>query len=281
MNTPIKALALLAAFGAPTLQAQPDREAPSAEQRIGLATSGLTLTASQQSQLDALASRYADLQPGDSWPLAADLEAVLTDGQIQSLAEKRAAQRAHRSQRHQAKGAGADHRGKTDRLRKASRALGLTEAQQAQMKERRETARAERKALREQLQAGAITDEQFTGRSRVLREQASASFDEVLTPGQRQKREEAEARRDAMRTAREAVLQITPEQKAAFRSVRVEAARSGERGAARGSKREVLTEDQRQIVAVHRALAERSDRHGRGERRNGRLDRLKSGAASE
>jgi Spy/CpxP family protein refolding chaperone len=278
MNATVKIFAVLAAFGAPMLQAQ-ERRAPSAEQRIARATADLPLTADQQSRIDAVASRYASLQPGDSWRLAAELEAILTDEQVGSLAEKRAACHA---ERRDAGEEGSRHRGKAKhRAKKVAHHLDLTEAQREQMKAQRQATRAEHEALREGLQSGAITAEQFTARVAALREQARADFESRLTPEQRQRVVDAEAQREAMQTAREAALRITPQQKAAFEAARVEAARSGERGTMRGEQAEILTEDQQQIIAVHRALAHRGHHGRRGDRGERPARRERSGREAD
>ena len=260
MTSPIRTLALLAAIGAPALQAQAVREAPSAQQRIARATAGLDLSQDQETKLDAVAARHTTAEPGATWRLAADVEAILTDAQVQSLAEKRAEHRTRRSERRGPSGE------KAGRGRKAGGLLGLTEAQREQMKAGREAMRTQHEALRAQLQSGALSDAEYAERSRALRDEAKAAFDAALTDAQRRTMQEAAARREAERAAREAVLQITPAQKAAYEAARADAARSGERGA----KAEVLTEDQRQIVAVHRALSMRQGRKGARVERPGR-----------
>ena len=287
MNPTIKALALLAAFGAPALQAQAGREAPSAQQRIARATAGLDLTADQQAKLSALADRYTFDEPGASWRLAADVEAILTDAQVQSLASKRAAHRARRaeqperSERGARRGPRGEHGEKGGRHGAPAGRLDLTDDQREQVKEGRAAMRQEHEALRAQRQSGAITAEQYAQRSEALREKAKATFASVLTAEQRQTMQEAEARREAERAAREAVLQITPAQKAAFEAARAEAARSGERGALRGDKEELLTAEQQQIVAVHRALSMRSGRPETKGARGARPERVGKGTSSQ
>ena len=284
MNRTIQAFALLAALGAPALQAQAPGERPSAQQRIDRATAALDLSAAQQAQLRALAERYANDDSRTSWHLAADVDAILTDEQASALAKPRRERRVTRGERP----ASAERKGRSDarhsrgkdegRAAKGAHRLDLSDAQQEQMQAQRKTLRAQHDALREQLQSGALTAEQFASRSQSLREQSRAAFEATLTAEQRQKMDQAEARRDAEKAARETVLQITPAQKAAFESARAEAARAGEGRGARGGRAEILTDEQRQLVAVHRALSggrEQRDRKGGPGGRPGehRLDR--------
>ncbi len=273
--------------------------------RLARVTGGLSVTAAQQQQIDALAARYATPQPGDSWRLAADVAAVLTPQQIDGL---RTAGEARRSDAQRGDRTRAERRergtraGRRDGARlgragdgRAERPAGLTEAQREQMRTTRQAQRAEMQALVERFRGGALSDAAFTAERDALRARHRAATDAALTPEQRQARATAEQRRAAAEQARVQALRLTDAQQRALEALRLERLRTSPARTERGARPsdaereamrsraaamrtradEILTPEQRAVVAVHRALGGgmHGTRSGDRRRPGGSVDR--------
>lgn len=289
------ALPLFAAVA--VAQPAPRRAAPDLPARIAALSSGLSLTADQQTRLAAVGSRYAgQTDPGAAWQAAVDVQAVLTEAQIASLRTPRAdagraGRQGARAEGPRRGGRGMARRG-MDRRGSAGRA-----PQSAEATAQREAARAVRaefapraEALRTRLRAGQISAADFADASRALRTEAAQSLDATRTPEQRQQAAAARARRDAATATRERVLGITAQQTRTLEEIAAERIRlAPERGAERPDRdalraraeatrvdREALrtraeavfTPQQKSIAKVHRALvhAGRPDGGRRGRR---------------
>jgi Spy/CpxP family protein refolding chaperone len=150
--------------------------------------------------------------------------------------------------------------------------LDLTEAQKAELRSIRAEYRDELKALREKCRSDSF-DETDAELWRTLRSEMRDAVREVLTEEQREQmealRDERMARRDSVREARREALGLTDEQIAQFEELRSDNTAiglhcdssphgPGPRGMrGNGAAASILTQEQREIVMVHRVL-----RHG-------------------
>ena len=177
-----------------------------------------------------------------------------------------------------------------------------TDEERAAMREARQAARAERQDLVEQFRSGAIDASTFTARSEALREKQQAARRATATPEQIERMDAAAERRDASEAAREAALGLTVAQKNELEAIRLERIRtapaspdlrpyldadgqldrealrearraqreagSDARDALRQRAEQVLTDEQKATVALHRALSrgQRAGRAGDGRR---------------
>ncbi|MEM0964482.1 MAG: hypothetical protein AAGK21_18290, partial [Bacteroidota bacterium] len=222
-------LTLLAALGAAFLvgpaDAQPQR--PDVSALIERATSGLDLTAQQQSRLGALSDDYADAEAGALWSLSADVAAVLTDAQIDQLQE---AQQARRADRRQARGE-RDRRGMRARgMRRGGRARGgqrMTSEQRAAVREAMQDVRPQARSLVEQFRAGDLSDEAFVAEVRTLREDAMTRLGAALPDAMAERLTRMTTRRDATKAAREDALGLTDDQKDAVQALALDRLREG------------------------------------------------------
>ena len=216
------------------------------EARLDRLSKRLELTPEQRSAAGTLA---ADAEtPAGLWAVTADLHARLTAEQRAALTEARA-----------------EHRARGERPRDERRLRGEraprpgAERSDAQ----REARRAERERLREQRDSGALSADAYAAAVRALREQRRAEALAAATPEQRARLEARAAQRQAEKAARERVLGLTEAQAQQLQALRHDRAA---RRADRGERAELLTERQRELLALHRALAGHG---GRGHRRGG------------
>ena len=226
-----------------------------------------SLSAAQTNSLQELLVAYEDKErePGDLWYLAADVHDQLTSTQIDRLKDRLEERRARRGDRRPMERHGPTHR--PPRLRWL-RGLDLTEAQKQELKALRAEYRDSFKALIEQCREG-VFDEADVEQWKQLRTELQEAVHEILTAEQRAqlqaRREQWKARRGAVRAARNEALSITEEQEAQFADLRPEFEGPGgwlPRLCHRPEGEErpiasILTEEQREIVMVHRVL-----RHG-------------------
>lgn len=302
----------LAALGAAllvgTADAQPNR--PDASDRIERATSGLDLTDSQQARLGALAAETADPEAGALWTLSADVAAVLTDAQIDHLREVQEARRGERRARGERGRRGPGMRGRGARGPRSG--ARLTDEQREAVRAVAEEIRPQAEALVERFRLGELSDEAFVAEAKALRDEAMTRLGAALPAEAAERMAQAKAWREAAKTAREDALGLTDAQKDAYRALALDRireaperpdlrpyldedgrfdrqafreARRAQREAARPEREArrteavaILTDEQKDIVAVHRALAgPRGMRRG-GPRGAGRmlgpLDRL-------
>lgn len=296
-------IALAAGLLVAAAQAQPaDRARPAAAALVERATSGLDLSADQQSALAALADRTADPEPGALWGLAADVEAVLTDAQVAQLRE---AQEARRSEHREGRAERGDRPRRGDRMRgrrggpRGPRGGGerarLTDEQRAAVRDIAEEVRPRAEALVEQLRAGALSDDQFVAEARALRAEAASRLGAALPAEHAERMSAVRERHEAVKAAREEALGLTDAQKEAYQALALDRLREAperpdmrpyldedgrldrrafreamrerreamrpQREAAREQAAGILTDDQKDIMTVHRALAGRAMRH--------------------
>ncbi|MEM0961151.1 MAG: hypothetical protein AAGK21_01265 [Bacteroidota bacterium] len=269
-------------------EAQPQR---SLDARLDQITQPLDLSSDQETALDAVAQQYGR---EDSWAAAAAVHDILTADQISQLrqtAEQRRSQRRARAgegrqMRRGARRAG-PRRGQTQRVGRMSRAL--SDEQRASVREIRRDLRQQRETLIADLREGNVSDEVFQSRMRQLRDAAETRMLDVVPAGAATRMREARARRDAAKSAREQALGLTASQKAQIAGLRVDrvrqaperldlrpyldddgqldrqALREAQRGqremrreraqAHREAVANVLSAEQREIIALHRALS--------------------------
>ncbi len=181
----------------------------------------------------------------------------------------------------------------------------LTDDQREAVRAIRDDVRQQARALAEQLRAGAISDDQFVDRTRALREDGARRMAATLPAEMARRQAERQAHRDAEEAARDRALRLTDAQKRQLQTFRLDRVRESpamrptldedgqvDREARRAAMRErreatreargdhrdamadVLTEDQQDLVFLHRALAMGSrGMHGPDGRRGGRHGR--------
>lgn len=270
-----------------SLPAAAQRTPPTAAERVERLAERLDISGDQRAELDALAARHADAQPGASWSLAADLADVLSDEQVAAL-------RSERGERRRGRRGEMRRRGR-DGARGASRrgADRLPEETRERMRGLRDEARAERRALVERFRSGALDAAAFEAERRELRDATRARMAALLPAELQSRHSERAQRRELQRAARADALGLTAEQQQRLRALRLDALRSAparpdrdalremsrdERRALRDAHRDarraqrdaaadVLTERQREVLAIHRALAGRHGHLGRMHRR--------------
>lgn len=288
------------------VDAQPPAR-PGLDARLDRLTQDLDLTAQQTASLDALAQRYADADRADLWSAAADVSSILTDAQIDQLREAAEARRAERREGRGERGRrGGERRARPDgdrpaegRRPRGDRARGDRGERVPLTDEQREALRAIRADVRERTEAlvtrfreGDLTEDAFVAQTKALRDEAARRSAEALPAEAAERMAERRQRREAEQAAREAALDLTEAQKAAFQSRMLDRVRDGgpdlrpfldddgrldrqalreaqraRREAARAEREAdpVLTDAQEDVVFLHRAIA-----GGRGMRGHGR-----------
>ena len=267
---------------------------PALDARLGRLAEAAGLSDDQRPLLDAVAARYSDANRADLWAAAAEVHALLTDDQIARLRETVEARRGdRRADRPGRDGRRAD-RGRRGGERRADRARPTDEQRRAR-REVRADLREQRQALTQRLRDGSISDDAFVAEMGALRERAEARRDALRSDAAAPDRR---ARREAVQDARDRALGLTDAQTARLQTLRLDRIRQSpgpldvrpfldadgrlDRAAFRHAQRErrqaarevrqsqreaaeaVLTDDQREVVALHRALA--GGRGGRGRR---------------
>jgi hypothetical protein len=154
--------------------------------------------------------------------------------------------------------------------------LDLSDAQKEELRTLRAEYREEMQSFREECRAGTLSEADAEA-WRGLRTEMWAAFRDVLTEDQRRqldaRRDEREDRREQIREARAAALDLTDEQRAQFDSLRAEFDEPGARFLRRSNRENrderpgasILTEEQTEIVMIHRVL-----RHSAMKGHNGR-----------
>jgi len=202
-------------------------------------------------------------------------------------------------------GRGGDRAGRSDRGDRPDRGdrAELTDAQRDALREVRADVRTQTEALVAQLRAGDLSDAEFAARVRAVREAGQARAAAALPAEAAARMAERDAARDAEQAARAEALGLTADQQAALEArmaqrvrqaperpdlrpyldadgrldrealrdaqrARREASRET-RSEARDEAEQILTDDQQDIVFLHRALSGGS-RGQRGGRRGGR-----------
>lgn len=245
-----------------------DSDTPTVEDAaLSDAVSTLSEAASlSDDETSALRKRLAhydgDHSPGMLWTVAADVHQQLTDDQIEALTARMQERRAERREDGPRRGPrGHVRRGLHHRLGD----LDLSDAQKEELRALRAEYRDEMRSFREGCRDGTLSEADAEA-WRALRTEMREAFRDVLTDEQRQqldaRRDELEDRREQIRDARAEALNLTDEQRAQFDSLRTEFDGPGARflrrcdGGERGERpvASILTEEQREIVMIHRVL---------------------------
>lgn len=267
---------------------------------IGELTKSLGLSDEQVTAIQELAAQHADQEraPGAAWYAAAGLQTILSSDQISAIDTQLAAARSRiRMERDERS---TTREGTGDRSRPGARSsrgmsgqghgyawLDLTEEQQAQIEAVLESHRAEFQALREELRGSDLPRDEMRSRAEAVREAIRAEIEPLLTQEQRDRLQEREAgleeRREAAMQNREAGRQRGEAEHAAMvdalglTDAQIEQMESlrQDRGAHREGFGDVLTDDQQEVVTLHRALVAHRFRaagpegRGRGAGRHG------------
>ena len=217
--------------------------APGLDARLDRLTGGLTLTAEQQVQIDALGTRYADADRAGLWSAATDLADVLTDAQVAQLRQSVEAGRGERPDgERRARGErggrgerGAGRRGRGGEGARGERAEGRRGDRPQLTDEQREALRAVRGDVRQQTEAlvgrlrdGSITDAAFAEQVREIREAGARRSAELLPAEVAQQMAQRRAERDAADAARERALGLTAAQKARLQTLGLDRVRDHE-----------------------------------------------------
>ena len=297
------AAGLLVSAAASAQPAPPDLSA-----RLERIAQALDLGADQRAALGSITDRYTDADRPALWTAAADVEAVLTDAQVEALRTRvqdrrearpartgrggeraRPARRGRTGQGRMGRGGRPDRAGQARpaRDRQGDRADRLTDAQRRDVREVREAYRPRFEALRASFEDGSLSDEAFAVQSRALREAVADDLRSVLPADVVARFDARKTRREAEREAREQALGLTAGQRSALAALRPAPSRPARderpsreqmrerRESARAGIDAVLTTDQRDVLTLHRALSA----GGRG--RMGRGGAGRAGRASE
>jgi hypothetical protein len=258
-------IAVVVATIAPAL-AQPERRQMSVAEAIQRATEGLDLSDSQESQLDAIAARYAGSEePGVMWRVADEVRRVLNADQIAQLEEGRDRIRIERrgprgEMRMRREGPSFERRmrpeGRRGEMRERMRhrrfERGIEEEHREEVHELMERHREAIESMRRELDSGALDDEAFRDRMREMHERMRTEMESFMTPEMRERRQEAGEQRERSRAVRDEVLRLTPEQSEEMRDGMM-------RMRIRINDREIesgpdLNDEQRATVSVFHAL---------------------------
>ena len=247
------------------------------------------------------------VEPGAAWYAAAELQAILSTDQIAELDSRQASagdrvrmERGNRSAMPDQSGErsrhGARSSGRMSGGGHGYAGLELTDEQRAQIEAVVESHQAELNALREEIRGGDLTREEKRSRAQSVHEAIRAEIEPLLTQEQRDQLKEREAgmeerratageHRDVARQRGEAehaamvdALELTDAQIEVLDALREgrpgAAARAGDesrfdiREAHRAALAEILTDEQQEVVTVHRALVahrfQAATREGRG-----------------
>jgi Spy/CpxP family protein refolding chaperone len=233
-------------------------------------------------------------EPGAAWYAAAELQGILTSEQIAELDSRMANTRDRIGMKHGERsemrardgGHARDGAGSFGRMSGGAHGyagLELTEEQRTQIRAVLESHQAELDALREELRSGDLSREEMRSRAESVHEAIRAKIEPLLTQEQRDQLQERESRFEEHRVAsgehRETALERREAQHAAMvdalelTDAQIEvldalgagrsggSARAGDESrseiheAHRAAMAEVLTEEQQEIVTLHRALA--------------------------
>jgi Spy/CpxP family protein refolding chaperone len=256
--------------------------------RLDELTQALGLSDEQLEAIQEVAARHGDREnePGAAWYVAAELQAILSSDQVSELDGLQAAARARSRMERGARSATGDSA--RDRQGTGARSFGrtpgggngfawldLTEEQATQVEAVLESHRAEMQALREQLRSGDLSPEEMRSKAEAVREAIRAEIEPLLTQEQRARleerqtglerdRESAAERREVARQRGEAqhaamvdALGLTEAQIDQLADLRQD------RGAHREAFAEILTDEQLEVVTVHRALVAHRFHSGR------------------
>ena len=263
------AFARVSVLAAPAI-AQPERRPMDVAEAIEHATDGLDLSASQRSQLDAIAARYAGSEePGVMWRVADEVRRVLNADQIAQLEEGRERVRIERrgpsgemrmrrmeprfERRMRPEGPRGEMR---DRVRHRRFERGIEEEHMDEARELMERHREQIESMRRELESGGLDDQAFRERMREMHERMRTEMESFMTPEMRERRREADEHRERSRAVRDEVLRLTPEQSEAMRDGMFRI-RINDREVESGPE---LSDEQRETISVFHALSHGS--HG-------------------
>ena len=251
---------------------------------IGELTKSLGLSDEQVSAIQELAAQHEDQEraPGAAWYAAAELQTILSSDQISTIDTQLAAARSRIRSRPGARSS----RGMSGQGHGYAW-LDLTEEQQAQIQAVLESHRAEFQSQREEARGSDLSRDELRSRAEAVREAIRAEIEPLLTQEQRDRLQEREAgleeRREAAMKNREAARQRGEAEHSAMvdalglTDTQIEQMESlrQDRGAHREGFGEILTDDQQEVVTLHRALVAHRFRaagpegRGRGAGRHG------------
>lgn len=253
-------------------------------------TAELQLSGAQAADVRSAFAGQDGKGPGRLWHVAAALQDRLTDAQkerLRALTERVAEQMKDARGEPAARrtpGAGFGHRmGQGDR---AGLAGVLTEEQRETLAEKRDEIHAQMESLRADKEAGTLSEADFREQMKALMDDMRQQMEALLTDEQKatlaERREELKARMEERKAAAEAArieaLGLSDEQQTALRKLREEHKTAAEalkaqvqagsltgedaREAFRALRDEmktegadILTDTQKEIVAIHRALS--------------------------
>ncbi len=230
---------------------------------IGELTKSLGLSDEQVSAIQDLAAQHEEQEraPGAAWYAAAELQTILSSDQISTIDTQLAAARSRIRSRPGARSS----RGMSGQGHGYAW-LDLTEEQQAQIQAVLESHRAEFQSQREEARGSDLSRDELRSRAEAVREAIRAEIEPLLTQEQRDRLQEREAdleeRREAAMKNREAARQRGEAEHSAMvdalglTDAQIEQMESlrQDRGAHREGFGEILTDDQQEVVTLHRAL---------------------------
>ncbi|MGB3544729.1 Spy/CpxP family protein refolding chaperone, partial [Rubrivirga sp.] len=165
----------------------------------------------------------------------------------------------------------------------------LTDDQRDALRDIRSESREQRRALEDDLRSGRLSDDAFVDRMETVRSASRSRIAQVVPSEAASRLSERQDRRALAKQSREAALGLTADQKARLQTLRLDRIRTRpdapdmrpfldadgqldrqafrqarrerrsdmrpERQAARDAMADVLTDEQRDVIAIHRALS--------------------------
>lgn len=242
-------------------------------------TGDLGLTDDQRSELRAIAQEYTGRmgEPGVTWYVAADVQAVLTSEQITQIAARRQELRERIADRRASAGAGgqggdgAGVRGRGMRQRRGEGPgvgggpwadLDLSQDQIDAIQDVLENYRPQMESIRDQVRDGSLTREEAREQVGPIRDSIRTEIEALLTPEQLDaiddRRMDRENAREEAQATRADALGLTAQQQAQIDALRdapkTEGTREKMREAHRAALEAILTGEQLEIVSIHEAL---------------------------
>ncbi len=229
-----------------------------------------------QEQLATAANMAGD----NSWAIAQEIHSTMSEEQRESVVTKVAEARRAKNHQHRTR------RNDKKRTRSQRMPAELSDEQRELLIENREALREQMRKIRSDLEAGLISEEEAREMRQGIAKTRRDSVKAMLTDDQKERiRTTKENRMATMRESREKntaamveALDLSSEQQATLKSQMedLRETRGTTRGAAMEQKREifdsVLTDEQKEIVAVHHLLTRkmRVEQRSQQQRRKGR-----------
>ncbi len=244
----------------PTITVEEPAAELALESLVERALADVELTSPQRQAVAEIVERYRSSAAarGTLWYMAAELEEVLGRDQVDAMRD------------------GIETRGPAKSIR-GWRGLELTEQQQKEVRAVLERHREELRSLRQEVRGGDVSREEARERAGQIRETIEAEILPILDEEQRERWSAAREQRGQGRhmerklerrhregpaevhEAMRAALELTGEQAAALAELAPGIRRSGWQGGDRAEReaalREILTDDQLDVLILHRALS--------------------------